>query len=1171
MIQPSTIHLVSALIGAFALLTVALAVFLPCARKLREMPCTRVDRDEEKLSSLAARIPVSEIGDDLIVRRDGSFCAGWEVQGVATGFAAAQRLEDFSSALDAFIKGVRHPAIELQFRYLVENGIPDLLAERKASAANCLNSAGAWLEENRQSFWKSSSNAGQFRSVRLFVLLSWRPSRTWETYSPITRFATSVWQGLVREGVVKLPAVLRNAAEQARTKAFVKRNRAEHSRCVAEFNQVLETYRIGLGAITKIRRLTEPELAGLLYSSLNPGAARTAKSSSGKLPSLLNTDWSEGLRFLDLGGVLKAVVTLSELPEATFPSLARPLLSLNFPCEVIVSLRVPDQAAKVRKLRTLLKKSLAFQLRKDGSRRRDFQAAAVEKDTVETLTSAVTSSQKLVELEMAVIVSTSRAARNAAEREESERELAQRAEAVVHALGQMNGARGYREHTALLPTFISFLPGVQGVRKTKRDFTLLSGQAADLVPLECPWLGTQDGTPAFLAGTREGTLLRFNPFSPELANANILVTGKTGSGKSFLIKQLLLQLQVLNPRIAIVTKGADYRALVELLGGQYREIGLRTEFVKNPWDFDGDAKAPDSAQIAAVAALAFHMAGRTGSDDAVTLNFLEKAVRMTYDRLLAIGKTPRFSDLKWTLEHYPFENALIEELAHLLALKLNRWTGEGVYAQLFDRDTSPELERPAEIISYDIDGLKESPELQTAVAFTIARTIDQQIGRKDASGSLRPTVAVFDEVWAMLADPVLGAQILNAFRTARKRYGSIIAASQGIEDFVGTAESPQSIGLAILRNTEAKFLCSQLGDLSRLRDVLHLTEPAVEAVKELRNVPGHFAESYLLVGDQAESSAVLQLTATPFDYWATTSHPVEMEFRRKFAREHPELSALEAIYRLGLAYPQGLAFSTDKNRRGNMRKLHGKSAVVGLTLALVLLVPLGANAIFGTIPVVDWTAVARIGEQIGISQETLNRLGLYVDEYNRINEGVHQGIALVRGRQLRGILQQAAVGQLPEFQQLERDFRNVLVDPATLRRDLEESFGLVSGNMALSRKRRIDAADATAVLGLLDSARMELVSEQEELDASDIETMAAVASQGGAAKLSAAANGALLRSQAYDHRLLARLIRLQALAIARENSFEKEQEQLRQEQVTAVSKMVGSMQLSYGIGDTVRP
>ena len=912
MIQPSAIHLVAALIGALAVVTFALAVFLPQVAAARGRSGSTTGADKT-LSSLAARIPISEIRDDLIVRRDGSFCAAWECSGVATQFAAEERVESVSSALDAFIKGIRHPEIELQFRYLIDYDTPQVLQERKAST-NCANSAAAWLEENRVSFWRSAIDAGQVRSLRLLAFLSWKPKRTWETRSATSRFAASFWQGLARDGFGRLPSILRIALTEAKTKALVQRNRTEHARLVAEFNQILETYRIGLEAITPMRRLAEPELVHLLNHSLNP-ADRQVRDRKPESTSLLNTDWSEGVRLLDLGGVLKAVVTLSELPEATFASLPRPLMALDFSSEVVLNVRVPNQAAKVRKLRRLLKKSLAFQLRKDGSRRRDFQAAALEKDTVDTLTSAITSSQRLVEIELAVIVSASKVARTAAEREKAEQELAQRTESVLQAFGQMNGARGYHEDTALLPTFISFLPGVHGLRKTNRDFTLLSGQTADFVPIELPWIGTHEGTPAFLTRTREGTFLRLNPFSAELTNANILVTGKTGSGKSFLIKQLLLQLQVLNPRIAIVTKGADYRALVELLGGQYREISLRTNLVKNPWDLRGNSEEPDSAQIAGVASLAFHMAGKTGTDDSVTLNFLEKAVRMTYERLLAIGKTPRFSDLKWTLEHYPFENAVIEELAHLLALKLNRWTGEGVYAQLFDRETSPELDKTEDIICYDIDGLKESPELQTAVAFTIARAIDQQIGRKDAGGTLRPTIAVFDEVWAMLADPVLGAQILNAFRTARKRYGSIIAASQGIEDFVGTAESPHTVGLAILQNTEAKILCAQLGELSRLRDVLHLSEPAVEAVKELRNVPGHFAESYLLVANQPESSTVIQLTATPFDYWATTSHPVETDFRDKFAKEHPELSALEAIYRLGMAHPKGLASSPAKNRK----------------------------------------------------------------------------------------------------------------------------------------------------------------------------------------------------------------------------------------------------------------
>ena len=252
-----------------------------------------------------------------------------------------------------------------------------------------------------------------------------------------------------------------------------------------------------------------------------------------------------------------------------------------------------------------------------------------------------------------------------------------------------------------------------------------------------------------------------------------------------------------------------------------------------------------------------------------------------------------------------------------------------------------------------------------------------------------------------------------------------------------------------------------------------------------------------------------------------------------------------------------------------MRLLRRKS-LIGLTIVSVFLVPIAVHAFFGTMPVIDWTAVARIGQQIGISQETLNTLGLYVQQYNRINAGVQEGVALVRGKQLQGLLNEVVGSQFPEFQQLQRDFRNVLVDPTTVRGDLELTYGVIpSADFPLIRKRRIDAADATATLGLFDASRMELVSEQEETDADDIEARAANASPGGAVKLAAAANGALLRSQAYDHRLLARLMRLQALSIARDNSMEKEQEEVRQAQLSTVSTIVGSMQLSYGIGDRV--
>src|SRR5438046_1333875 len=99
MIQPETVHLIAALIGALALLTFALAVFLPYA-STRTHARPEFENGNKAVSSLASRIPVSEIRDDLIVRRDGSFCAGWECLGIATQFASLERIEAVSSALD---------------------------------------------------------------------------------------------------------------------------------------------------------------------------------------------------------------------------------------------------------------------------------------------------------------------------------------------------------------------------------------------------------------------------------------------------------------------------------------------------------------------------------------------------------------------------------------------------------------------------------------------------------------------------------------------------------------------------------------------------------------------------------------------------------------------------------------------------------------------------------------------------------------------------------------------------------------------------------------------------------------------------------------------------------------------------------------------------------------
>src|SRR5207248_166437 len=137
-----------------------------------------------------------------------------------------------------------------------------------------------------------------------------------------------------------------------------------------------------------------------------------------------------------------------------------------------------------------------------------------------------------------------------------------------------------------------------------------------------------------------------------------------------------------------------------------------------------------------------------------------------------------------------------------------------------------------------------------------------------------------------------------------------------------------------------------------------------------------------------------------------------------------------------------------------MRQHSRRFLVLCLAIVIGLLVPVTARAFIGTMPVIDWTAVVRIGRQIGISQETLNTLGLYAQQYNRINAGVQEGIRLVRGRQLRGILNEVVGSEFPQFAQLQRDFRSVLIDPSALRGDLELTYGVTpSTDFPVIRKK----------------------------------------------------------------------------------------------------------------------
>jgi type IV secretory pathway VirB4 component len=109
----------------------------------------------------------------------------------------------------------------------------------------------------------------------------------------------------------------------------------------------------------------------------------------------------------------------------------------------------------------------------------------------------------------------------------------------------------------------------------------LTLHAADLLPVEMPWQGTPQ-SPLILLETPYRQLVPFSPFDPSLSDANVLLMGKSGGGKTFLAQKTLAELGRANPQISILERGDSYRPFVELMGGRVIEVNLDGTEALNP-------------------------------------------------------------------------------------------------------------------------------------------------------------------------------------------------------------------------------------------------------------------------------------------------------------------------------------------------------------------------------------------------------------------------------------------------------------------------------------------------------------------------------------------------------------------------------------------------------------
>jgi len=627
---------------------------------------------------------------------------------------------------------------------------------------------------------------------------------------------------------------------------------------------------------------------------------RSARSEISDLSILDETD-----TYLNVAGILYSFVSLKDLPDATFPGVLRELVALGFPLVVSAQVTIPDQVKVLKNYKSRLRKMQAAQRDTNGGFRVNVEAQVAESQLVRVQQDIISSSVKTARLSLVIGTHTSRPVITASDLENAEREIDNQRQQLLYAIARMNGARGVAETLAKRRLYIGSMPAM--AEADKRDQDLLTSNAADLLPVEMPWHGTPR-SPLFLLETPYRQLIPFSPFDPSLSDANMLIMAKSGAGKTFMVQQFLEMAAKEDPLISIIERGDSYQPLVELMGGRMVAMSLDSDQTINPWDVPSDEREPSKDQVAFLKNLTRHMLGENKTEDGELLdNLITEAILRTYKRaaIRASSRIPTFSDLRDELAQWRDEDKSerVDDEAHLASIKLRSWTGDkGIYARLFDRPTTIQLDNPW--LFFNVEQLGDDPRLQTAMSLLIARATAQRGSGKGG----RRSITVLDECWFLLDSPVLAPEVVQLFRTERKRNGSVWGISQTAEDFVGTETSPRLHGAGIVKNSTTKIVGQQPGDMTALRTHLHLNETALNQIKQF-SAPkkGRSADALIVVGEKAETTHTIRMSATAVDYWITTTYARERQYRSWWLGRHCDVARIDAYIALADRFPLGLA------------------------------------------------------------------------------------------------------------------------------------------------------------------------------------------------------------------------------------------------------------------------
>lgn len=435
-----------------------------------------------------------------------------------------------------------------------------------------------------------------------------------------------------------------------------------------------------------------------------------------------------------------------------------------------------------------------------------------------------------------------------------------------------------------LPSFLSTLPMgwgeglTQDLTYLQKMKTTLSTEAANLLPLQGEWKGTP--SPGMLLTGRRGQLFTWSPFDNNEGNYNVSVVGKSGSGKSVFMQELVASTLGQGGQVFILDVGRSFEKTVKLLGGAYIEFTTNSKICLNPFSTIPTDQSNETEDALAMLkpVISLMAAPKDGTNDLENA-YIEQAIKAAWDQKQREASITDIAD---------FLKNQTDSLARNLGQKLHPYAQGGIYSRFFNGAATADLS--AKMVVVELEELKERKDLQEVIVQMVILQITNKLYLGDRK---TPSHVVLDEAWDMLRGQQSGEFIETAARRLRKYRGSLVVGTQSVNDFYATPAAR-----AAFENSDWMCLLSQKAEsIKQLKKSGRISlDPTMEfLLTSVKTKQGKYAE-VMIYGPHGY--AIGRLLLDPYSLILYSTKPEEFAAVQKLIEQG--LSLADAVEEVSL-------------------------------------------------------------------------------------------------------------------------------------------------------------------------------------------------------------------------------------------------------------------------------